>query len=98
MTALRAAEPELAAQAPEGSDPASAPWSAVEMLLASLIDAVRQNGWMYAVVHSKDRVPPQPEPVTRPGITVRKRTAMTVVAYRAMTGQEPPMHLVKGAG
>jgi hypothetical protein len=98
MTALRAAEPELAAQASEGADPAKAPWSADQMLLASLIDAVRAFGWMYAAVHSKDRAPARPEPVERPGIAVRKRKAMTVAAYRAMTGQEPPLHLVQSEG
>jgi len=98
MTALRTAEPDLAAQAGEDSDPAAAPWSADQMLLASLIDAVRQNGWMYAAVHSKDRAPAQPDPVVRPGVAARKRKTMTVAAYRAMTGQEPPMHLVRGSG
>lgn len=97
MTSVRAATPELAGEAAERTDASARPWSAEAMLLAALVDSVRQVGWLYAASHLK-RPPPHPEPIERPGIRARERKTMTVAAYRAMTGQEPPLHLVRGTG
>jgi hypothetical protein len=99
MTALRAEYPELAEEASGRADPAAQSWSADQMLLAALIDAVRQLCWMFAVANFKNVPKTPPEPVPRPGVTqVRRQGGMTVEAYRRMTGQEPPLHLVQDAG
>lgn len=47
-------------------DPARAPWSTVETLMAVLIDEVRMLAWSYASAHSKGTVP-KPTPISRPG-------------------------------
>jgi hypothetical protein len=99
MTGLRAGHPELAEQASEDADPAAQAWSSDQMLLAALIDSVRQLAWMFAAVHFKSAPRTPPEPVPRPGVTAQRRKGgMTVEAYRRMTGQEPPLHLVHGTG
>jgi hypothetical protein len=98
MTALRVATPEAAEKVAAGLDPAKAPWSQMEMLLASLIDAVRRVEWMYASVHAKSSPPRAPDPIIRPGVKATQRSTMTVAQYKAMTGQEPPLRLVQGAG
>ena len=99
MTALRAEHPEAATEASEQADPADRPWSADQMLLAAVIDSVRYLAWMFAAVHFKDAPKSPPEPVPRPGTAPkRRRDVMTVEAYRAMTGSEPPLHLVRDAG
>lgn len=96
MTALRVSAPEQAEKAGEALDPAQAPWSQMEMLLASLTDAVRHLAWMYASVHAKSSPPRAPEPIIRPGVKAAQRSTMTVAQYKAMTGQEPPLRLVQG--
>lgn len=99
MTGLRAEHPSLAEQASEEADPAAQAWSSDQMLLAALIDSVRQLAWMFAAVHFKQAPKAPPEPVPRPGVGPRRQRGMTVDAYRRMTGgQEPPLHLVQGAG
>lgn len=97
MTALRGAAPEQAEQAAADLDPAGTPWSQVEMLLASVIDVLRRLEWMYAASHTSGTAPRAPEPIPRPGVRVAKRSTMTVAQYRAMTGQEPPVRLVRDA-
>ncbi|MEU2514309.1 hypothetical protein [Streptomyces syringium] len=72
MTALRNTAPDgdLEKRA-AGSDPASGRWSQSDMLLAQLIDAVRQLSHCYVVANTdskaRKKVTP-PEPVARPGI------------------------------
>ncbi len=96
MTALRVAAPQAAERAGERADPAHGPWSQADMLLASVVDALRRLEWAYAVVHSKGSPPKAPEPITRPGVRASRRPSMTVAQYKAMTGQEPPLRLVQG--
>ena len=96
MTALRGAAPEEAAQVAADLDPAGTPWSQVEMLPASVIEVLRRLEWMYAASHTSGSTPRAPDPIPRPGVQVAKRKTLSVAQYRAMTGQEPPMRLVKG--
>lgn len=42
-------------------------WPRVEQLLAVLIDAVNNLGWLYTTAHSDTKVPP-PDPFPRPGV------------------------------
>jgi hypothetical protein len=99
MTELRAQHPDLAEEASEQADPAAQAWSADQMLLAALIDSVRQLCWMFAAVHFKQAPKSPPEPVPRPGVTAKRRQgAMTVEAYKRMMGTDPPLHLVQGTG
>ena len=95
MTALRSSAPDEAAKVAADLDPAGTPWSQVEMLLASVIDVLRRLEWMYAASHTSGSRPRAPDPIPRPGVQVAKRSTMTVAQYRAMTGQEPPMRLVR---
>lgn len=53
-------------------DSSEARWSTVETLLATLIDEVRINSWMYASAHSDQKIP-KPEPIKRPGVNVHRR-------------------------
>jgi hypothetical protein len=97
MTGLRAAHPDLAEEAAEQADPAAQPWSADRMLLAALTDSVRYLAWMFAVVNFKSAPKSPPGPIPRPGVAPERRKPMTIAAYRAMTGEDPPLHLVEGA-
>lgn len=65
-TAIRnsASKDELAERRGDGT---KAPWSATELLLAQLIDAVRINTWVYAQSKSKSKLP-KPDPIPRPGM------------------------------
>jgi hypothetical protein len=54
-----------------GGDPAKAPWSSLETMMAMVVDEIRQLGWMYASAHSNSKIP-RPEPIKRPGVTGRK--------------------------
>lgn len=96
MTALRASHPEITEKAAANADPGSAPWSQAEMLLAAAVDSMRRLEWMYAAAHTKGTPPTAPEPVSRPGVKPKRKPAMTVAQYVAMTGQQPPLRLVKG--
>jgi hypothetical protein len=48
-------------------DPEESTWSAIELLIALLIDEIRDLAWMYASTHS-ERPIARPEPIARPGI------------------------------
>jgi hypothetical protein len=96
MTGLRAAQPELAAEASQDVDPNAMAWSQTDMLLASLIDSMQYLCWMFAAVNFKGQRP-APEPIPRPGVA-RKKAGMLVADYERMTGEKPPLYLVKGAG
>jgi hypothetical protein len=54
-----------------GGDPAQAPWSTLETLVASLVDELRTFSWMYMKVHSKSNAQ-QPDPIRRPGSQKRR--------------------------
>lgn len=92
-TERRVAEPE-----PEGkvsdADPGDQPWSQTDLLLAAIVDTLRQIDWHYVSANSK--TPPRaPEPLPRPGVRPPKRKKLTVAQYKALTGQEPPEYLIE---
>lgn len=57
------------------SDPAQGSWSAMESMMAALIDEVKMNTWVYVQAHSEKTVP-RPEPTRRPGVTGRRGKLM----------------------
>ncbi|MEU3355277.1 hypothetical protein [Streptomyces sp. NPDC037389] len=72
MTALRNGAPAGALDEQTArSDPATGRWSQADMLLAQLIDAVRQLSHCYVMANTdskaRKKITP-PEPVARPGI------------------------------
>ena len=81
-TAIRNAMPEGRPEELAG-DPVRAPWSTVEAMLASLIDEVRINSWLYAQAHS-DSTLPKPQPIPRPGVRSRKRRGLPLEAAIAL--------------
>ena len=82
-TAIRNATPPEQIDAAAG-DPAQAPWSTLESLVAALIDEVRNFAWMYASAHSKTS-PQKPEPIRRPGGGKRRgRKLMRMSDVRAL--------------
>jgi hypothetical protein len=102
MTALRNERGEEADDAIVRSDPAVAPWSALEMLVASLIDEVRGLRSAYATVHTGTVIQPPP-PIPRPGteaMKTKKRTSHMSDAQRAMLDEQrkrlspPPLRAV----
>lgn len=68
MTALRVKNGDPGAAGGMGdSDPNDAPWSKLEILVTTLIDAVHENTW--AVLQSQtDKELPRPAPMPRPGV------------------------------
>jgi hypothetical protein len=64
-------------------DPATGKWSTVEMLLAVLIDEIRNWQWTYIQAHTDKRVP-RPTPIRRPGAGARTRRGLTLVAAQAL--------------
>jgi hypothetical protein len=74
MMRNNASESELA-KGESKHDPAKGRWSAVESMLASLIDEVRYNTWVYVQTHSEKTVK-RPEPIRRPGVTGRSGKVM----------------------
>lgn len=97
MTAIRVETGEQALAAGD-ADPADAPWSHTDMLLASVVDAIRSLQWTYLAAHS-ERPPKRPEPMRRPGsLAVRDRSTLTAAQYRMLTGQAPPLYLIHGGG
>lgn len=95
MTAMRNAltDEELAAQADTG-EPERAPWSQMEQLLASAVDAVRRVEYVLICSNTdkgSDR-PQPPEPLRRPGARPpRPRTQITdrgaEVLYKLINGE-----------
>lgn len=75
-TAMRNDAPEAElAKGSAKSDPALGSWSAMESMMASLIDEVRLNTWVYIQAHSEQSVQ-KPEPIRRPGVTGRRGKLM----------------------
>ena len=71
-------------------NPARAPWSALEMLIATLIDEVRGLRSAYSTVHTGTVIQP-PKPIPRPGIQVaeeKQRTAHMNDAQRALLDEQ----------
>lgn len=78
VTAIRnTITPEIAEQQAQNSNPEQGPWSFMEMLLASLIDEIRNYKWMYLSAHSERDPGPPPEPMPRPGVKVKQRRKLT---------------------
>jgi hypothetical protein len=80
MTAIRnSVTPEIAALAGEGTNPAEAPWSQVEMLLAAAVDELRGFRYMYISAHvEKGQAGKPPDPIVRPGLDGKtKRKTLT---------------------
>ncbi|MEU8525250.1 hypothetical protein AB0C77_06555 [Streptomyces sp. NPDC048629] len=71
----------LTARAVRGSSPEEDAWTLVPQLLASVVDAVREN--TYATVKlggdpkKTSRMKP-PDPIERPGVTVRKQKSNVI--------------------
>lgn len=59
------------------ADPAKSSWSTVETLLASLVDEMRINTWVYVQAHSDKKVP-KPDPIRRPGSEKRRGKLMSI--------------------
>jgi hypothetical protein len=53
-------------------DPTKSSWSAVESLLALLVDELRNQTWTYVQSKSQKRIA-RPTPIRRPGIDTRRR-------------------------
>jgi len=64
-------------------DPVSSPWSTVEMLLAQLVDEVRNVGWMYASKNTGQTIP-KPMPVRRPGISRKRGKVISLDSARKL--------------
>jgi hypothetical protein len=97
MTGLRGEMTDEDQRAAERTDPGTEPWSRAEMLTAAVLDALRRLEWAYHCVNGKGTAPPPPDPLPRPGVGKPRRRVMTVAEYKRLTGQAPPMHLIKPA-
>lgn len=91
-TAIRNSVPEATALANSG-DPINAPWSPLENLVASLIDEVRQLGWMYASSHSEATIK-RPEPIRRPGVSGSRRNGRYKMSAQEIKAIDPRMRNV----
>jgi hypothetical protein len=82
-TAIRNATPAdmLAVSA---GDSAQAPWSALEMLTAALVDELRQLNWMFASVNSGGQNIKRPELVRRPGTETQRGKLMSIESARML--------------
>lgn len=58
-------------------DPVTGKWSSLELLLATLIDEVRNNTWVYVQAHNERSIP-KPTPIRRPGIPSRQGKIMSL--------------------
>ena len=58
-------------------DPAMGSWSSVEGLLATLIDEVRQQTWVYIQSHTERKIP-RPAPMRRPGLSERPARTLSL--------------------
>jgi hypothetical protein len=66
-------------------DPAQAPWSTLETLIAALIDEVRQLNWMFASANSSSNTKvPKPVLIRRPGSEAPRGKLMSVESARAL--------------
>ena len=73
-------------------DPVKARWSAMESLMATLIDEVRNLIWTYQSAHTTQAIP-RPESIRRPGVgKTRKLRRITLSDARKM---DPRLRLVR---
>lgn len=71
MTALRVANPGSVGE--DGPDPAEGRWSQLEMLVATLVDEMRNLRYVYTTVHAgKGTKSTPPDPIPRPGVERKK--------------------------
>lgn len=66
-------EPAEAKRDSEAADPSQGQWSQTEMLLALLIDAVRQLTYTTLRMQIGKKAGKPPEPIPRPGVPSRSR-------------------------
>jgi hypothetical protein len=60
------------------NDPAKAPWSTIEMLLAAVNDEQRYMRYLYTCAHSEKKPGEPPKPMPRPGVSAQgSRSKMT---------------------
>jgi len=106
MTALRVERGEDAEIDTSKADPSEAPWSALEMLVATLIDEVRGVRSAYATVHTGTVIQP-PAPIPRPGTKLarsKQRTKHMNDKQRAYLDEQrrrlapPPLPVAEGGG
>lgn len=69
--------------ATRSGDPSQARWSNLENLIATLIDEMRNMGWMYAQAHSETKIK-RPDPVMRPGIRKHQFRVISLEDARRM--------------
>lgn len=91
-TAIRNAMPEERLLENAG-DPVKARWSAMESLVAMLIDEVRSLSWAYMSAHTEQAIP-RPEPVKRPGVSGRPRKLRRITLSDARR-LDPRLRLVR---
>jgi hypothetical protein len=84
-TAIRNNTPEsVMARAGAKHDPAKSNWSALESLLALLIDELRQQTWVYVQSKSDKRIA-RPTPIRRPGaVSARRERSISLEAAQRM--------------
>lgn len=94
MTALRNAHPESVTE--DGPDPAEGRWSQVEMLLADVVDELRNLRYVYTASQSeKNKNLTPPDPIRRPGVQPKRKKnelsdAQYDWLYRHINGQQEP--------
>ncbi|MGW9637433.1 hypothetical protein [Nocardiopsis alba] len=76
-TAMRIAAEAEGVHSEEGFEPADAPWSALEMLVAGLRDDVREG--TYVLQKANGGKPDKPKPIERPGVRAKKKTKFAPV-------------------
>lgn len=75
-TAIRnATDPGELKQMSETADPSKGQWSQIEMLLALLVDSVRQQTYAMVRLQAGSKAGKAPDPVPRPGIPPKGRRA-----------------------
>ncbi len=94
-TALRnAMTPEQLRQAADGARPDLAPWTGTEMLLASILDAVRNLTAVSLAAAGGKPTPPDPTP--RPGIPPKSTTRKRLTAEQR-AALDPRMRVAQEA-
>jgi hypothetical protein len=77
-TAMRLDAEARGVQADEDYEPADAPWSSLEMLVAGLRDDVREVTYVLQKTHGGK--PDKPKPIERPGVRSKKKTKFAPVS------------------
>lgn len=87
-----------------GLDPAQARWSSLEALLATLIDDIRHQTWVYIQSKSDSKIP-RPPPIRRPGLPERATRTIPLASaqrldprLRGLSDEEAQVRLDKITG